>query len=101
MGPKGISVCECRTIPGDVAAGSHCSTDDSVISVISLISDSPGSFAQPFQEQRETQSEFTGMESGVNSGDRLDRALRISTDDHKTITKKIRGRIDDTRYHIK
>ena len=55
----------------------------------------------PLEEPQETQSEFTENEIGLNTGYRLARAIRISADDHKTITRKIRGKLDDARNRIK
>ena len=50
---------------------------------------------------RETQSDLAEAEIWINTGDRLARARRISAEDHGTITRKIRGELDDARYHIK
>ena len=48
----------------------------------------------------DTETEFTGQEWCLNSGDKLARALRILPSEHKVITAKLRGKFDDTRYHI-
>ena len=48
----------------------------------------------------DTETEFTGQEWCLNSGDKLARALRILPSEHKVITSKLREKLDDTRYHI-
>ena len=41
---------------------------------------------------------FPTCESGMNSGDKLARSLRISPDYHKVITRNLRENLGDTRY---
>ena len=46
------------------------------------------------------ESDFTADEGVLDSGERLAREIRIFPEDHKAIPNKLRGKLDDARYHV-
>ena len=48
----------------------------------------------------DTETEFTGHEWCLNSGDKLARAIRVSPSEHKVINAKLREKSGDTRYRV-
>ena len=93
------SVCEhIPTLPTD-DIHPHASIINSVVLAHSDSADTMAPILDPLVPVEE-ESDFTVDECVLDSGERLASELRISTDGHKAINNKLRGKLDDARYRV-